>query len=61
VSEIFAWVVNETDVFLNSHARKELENLLSQGKLVYSDPAAGPTRKRRAGEWPTRLLVTFKR
>lgn len=58
VSEIFAWVTESTDVFLPTHARKELEQLLSIGKLTYKDPSGSP-RKRRTNDWPERLLVTF--
>jgi len=59
VSEIFAWVVEGTDVFLPPHARKELEFLLAQGRISYKDPN-GSTRKKQANAWPERLLVTFK-
>jgi three-Cys-motif partner protein len=58
VSEIFEWVTESTDVFLPTHARKELEVLLSRARISYSDPS-GATRKRRANSWPERLLVTF--
>ena len=58
VSEIFQWVIDETDVFLPRHARRELENLFGRGKLSFSDPD-NSSRKRRAGSWPERLLVTF--
>jgi hypothetical protein len=58
VSDIFQWVIDETDVFLPTHARTELENLLSNGYITYTDPQA-TGRKRRAGDWPPRLLITF--
>jgi three-Cys-motif partner protein len=59
VSKIFAWVVESTDVFLPTHARKELESLLSRGRITYTDPS-GSQRKRAKNAWPDRLLVTFQ-
>jgi three-Cys-motif partner protein len=58
VTEIFEWVTESTDVFLPTHARKELEYLLSKGRISYKDPS-GSARKRRANEWPERLLISF--
>lgn len=58
VSEIFTWVTDCTDVYLDKHARPELEQLLSSGKISYKDPN-GPTRKRPTNAWPERLLVSF--
>jgi hypothetical protein len=59
VSAIFDWVIANTDIFLPSHARRELENLLAKGKISYKDPE-GSGRSRRSGAWPDRLLVTFR-
>jgi len=58
VSTIFEWTTDCTDVFLPTHARKELEYLLSRGRISYTDPS-GSTRKRQANAWPERLLVSF--
>jgi three-Cys-motif partner protein len=58
VSEIFAWVTESTDVYLDKHARPELELLLKRSKITYMDPS-GSTRKRSANAWPERLLVSF--
>ena len=58
VSEIFTWVIQDTDIFLSAHARTEFESLLEKGKITYTDPQ-GSGRKRPAGAWPGRLLVTF--
>ncbi len=58
VSDIFAWVIESTDVFLPTHARKELELLFARGKITFTDPS-GSTRKRAKNAWPERLLVTF--
>ena len=58
VGEIFDWIVEGTDVYLPKHARIELEQLLSRGNVSYEDPS-GSTRKRRANDWPERLLITF--
>ncbi len=58
ISEIFAWVIEETDIFLPSHARVELESLLAKGSISYTDPLDSG-RKRRSGSWPPRLLITF--
>jgi hypothetical protein len=58
VSEIFRWVIDKTDVFLPPHARKELESLLQRGKITFVDPTA-TGRKRRANDWPERLLIDF--
>lgn len=59
VKEIFAWVTESTDVFLPTHARKELEYLLDRGRISYTDPS-GSTRKKAANAWPERLLITVK-
>jgi hypothetical protein len=59
VKTVFDWVIDDTDVFLPTHARRELETLLSRKKIIYTDPA-GSARKRRANDWPERLLVTFE-
>jgi three-Cys-motif partner protein len=59
VADIFIWVIEETDNFLPSHARKELENLLAKERISYTDPT-GSNRKRRSGAWPERLLITFR-
>jgi three-Cys-motif partner protein len=58
ISEIFAWVIEGTDIFLPSHARVELESLLAKRKISYTDPQHSG-RKRRSGSWPDRLLITF--
>ena len=59
VEEIFNWVVEETDTFLKSHARIELENLLEKGIITSITDPSGSTRKRRKYEWPNRLLLSF--
>jgi len=39
--------------------KTELENLLDKRKITYCDPQ--PTgRKRAKGQWPERLLISFK-
>lgn len=58
VSEIFRWVIEETETFLPRHARQELEFLLARGKLTYRDPQTS-ARKRGSGNWPERILITF--
>jgi hypothetical protein len=58
IANIFRWVIEETDVFLPKHARKELENLYDRGKLSCSD-GENLGRNRRTGTWPGWLLVTF--
>jgi three-Cys-motif partner protein len=58
VLDIFAWVIEETDVFVPRHARTELESLLAKRKISYADPQGGG-RKRRSGDWPKRILITF--
>lgn len=58
VSEIFKWVVEETPTFLTPHTRIELDRLLADGVISFTDP--NPTgRKRSARQWPERFLVDF--
>ncbi len=59
VETIFKWVIEETDSFLPTHARAELERLYEKGSIAYHDPQS-TGRKRRANDWPKRLLITFK-
>lgn len=59
VEEVFKWVVEETETFLESHARTELENLLEQGIITSITDPSGFTRKRRKYNWPKRLLLSF--
>lgn len=59
VMEIFKWVIEETDAFLPSHARIELEILNENGQIQsITDPSAS-TRKRAKNTWPARLLLSF--
>ena len=59
VEEIFRWVIEETDTFLSSHARTELEALLEKGLITSITDPSGSTRKRRKNDWPKRLLLSF--
>jgi three-Cys-motif partner protein len=59
VEEIFKWVVEETDTYLEPHARTQLERLLDRGLITSVTDPSGSTRKRRKNDWPTRLLVSF--
>lgn len=56
VKDISNWTIEETESFLPTHARKSLEWLFENNKTTFIDPEG---RKRRAGTWPDRLLVTF--
>lgn len=58
ISEIFKWVIESTPTFLPTHARVELDRLLESGTISYVDPEPS-RRKRRAREWPSRILITF--
>ena len=59
VEEIFQWVIEETESFLPSHARVELE-ILNQRKVItaINDPT-GSKRKRAKNAWPKRLILDF--
>jgi len=59
VEEIFRWVIEETDSFLASHARAELENMLEKGLITSITDPSGSRRKRRKNDWPKRLLLSF--
>jgi three-Cys-motif partner protein len=59
VKEIFKWVVEETETFLECHARIELEYLLEKGIIKSITDPSGSTRMRRANNWPERLLLSF--
>lgn len=59
VSELARWTIVNTDTFLPKHLRMELEQLHKSGRITYVDPE--PTRrKRREGDWPERLRITFR-
>lgn len=59
VSEIFSWVIEETDSYLKPHARVELENLLERKGIVSVVDPNFSGRKRGRRQWPERLLVSF--
>ena len=59
ISEIFKWVVEETESFLQSHARTELEYLYEKGFITGVYDPSNSKRKRRKNNWPERLLVDF--
>lgn len=59
VSEIFAWVVEETDSYLKRHARVELENLYERKVITNVHDPKPTNRKRAKNNWPERLHVSF--
>ena len=59
VAEIFKWVVEETETFLDRHARTELENLYEKGLITSIKDPKNSTRRRRKKNWPERLLLSF--
>lgn len=59
IAELERWTIVETETFLPTHLRRELEKLHELGWITYVDPA--PTRrKRQRGHWPSRLLISFR-
>ncbi len=59
VYDLNKWTIEQTETFLPTHLKTELENLLDKRKITYADPQ--PTgRKRAKGQWPERLLISFK-
>lgn len=59
VKDIFKWVVENTETYLDKHARRELENLYIKGKITNVLDPEQSFRKRRKGAWPERLLISF--
>lgn len=59
VSQIFKWVIEETDTYIPKHARSELERLFETGKVTAIVDPKSPSRARRPHTWPERLLLTF--
>lgn len=59
VEEIFQWVVEETESFLPSHTRIELEMCLQKGAITIVYDPSGSKRKRAKNAWPERLLLDF--
>jgi len=59
VGEILKWVIEETDAFLPSHARIELEKLNENGRIQSITDLSTSTRKRAKNTWPARLLLSF--
>ena len=59
VSEIFTWVIEETDSYLKPHARIELENLYSRQVIIKVHDPKSTNRKRAKNNWPERLLLSF--
>jgi three-Cys-motif partner protein len=58
VSQLAKWVIVSTETYLPTHLRVQLEELHRNRRISYVDPV--PTgRKRRTGDWPERLLITF--
>jgi three-Cys-motif partner protein len=59
VSKLKEWVIIKTETFLPMHLRIELEELHKAGRITYVDPSPAG-RKRRSGDWPDRLQITFR-
>ena len=59
VEEIFKWVIEQTDSFLPTHARNELEMLNQNGAIKKVFDPSGSKRKRAKNAWPKRLLLDF--
>jgi hypothetical protein len=59
IEEIFRWVVEETESFLPSHARIELEELFQRRRVIAVTDPTGSRRKRAKNAWPKRLLLDF--
>ena len=45
VSEIFTWTIEDTETFLPTHARRELENLIDRRLITFTDPENRTRRK----------------
>jgi three-Cys-motif partner protein len=52
------WTIAKTETFLPKHLRIELEALLADRRISVRDPNQSP-RKRRSGDWPDRLIISF--
>ena len=59
VGAIFQWTIEETDSFLPTHARIELESLLRKGFIERIVDPKATERKRVLKTWPQRLMLDF--